>query len=86
VASAEPEPELTEPEPLLLRESELELPVEPFVVVTVVSVVVLEASSEACDRAAAPIAIVAARAATARPDVTTVVFRRAASRWFIGSS
>jgi hypothetical protein len=92
VASAEPEPLLTEPEPVLLSLLLVEPVLLPFVVVVLpvvvppVLVVPLDASSEACERAAAPIAIVAARAATARPDVTTVVVRRAASRWFIGSS
>jgi hypothetical protein len=80
VTSAEPEPELTEPEL-----SELLL---PDVVPVLVLVPVFEDDDEAVawERAAAPTAIVAATAATARPEVTTVVVRRADSRELIGSS
>jgi hypothetical protein len=91
VASADPLPELTEPElaPELL-ESELEDDEPLSVVVPSVAVVPDEVSvvvsSLACDAAAAPIATVATTAATARPEVTATVVRRALSRWFIGSS
>ena len=79
MTSAEPDPELTEPEPdeLLLPEVVLDELSE------LVVAVVPEACSEAWERAAAPIAIVAATAATARPAVTTTVLRWADSRGLI---
>jgi hypothetical protein len=80
VTSAEPEPELTEPEL-----SELLLP-DVVPVPVLVLVPVPEDEAVAWARAAAPTAIVAATAATARPEVTTVVVRRADSRELIGSS
>jgi hypothetical protein len=78
VASADPVPELTEPE-LAVLELELLLDDESDVAE------LLELSLLAW-AAAAPIPIVATAAATARPEVTATAWRRALSRWFIGSS
>lgn len=75
MTSADPLPELTDPE------SELELePVDddvpPVVVVPdEMSVVAVEVFLAACDAAAAPIPTVATTAATARPEVTATVVR-----------
>jgi 8-oxo-dGTP pyrophosphatase MutT (NUDIX family) len=79
VTSAEPLPELTDPDvvpaELLLV---LELPVDALLVLVVALSLAWATLT--------PIAIVETTPATTRPDVTTTVWRRALTRWFIGFS
>jgi hypothetical protein len=80
VTSAEPLPELTEPEDAVPVEALLVL---PELLVDVLLVLVLLSLAWAT---LTPIAIVETTPATTRPDVTTTVWRRALTRWFIGFS
>jgi hypothetical protein len=75
-----PEPEPIEPEVPEFELDELDdVPESSSVVLVVVPVVFVEACA-VWDLATAPIAIVAAIAVMARPEVTTAVARRAESR------